>query len=61
MQIRKAEAHAIPKGKTDWNRLRSMTDEDIQRGIDSDPDSAPALSYDETKATYKPAGPRIER
>jgi hypothetical protein len=27
--------------KTDWDRLRTMTDEDIRKGILSDPDAHP--------------------
>ncbi len=61
MQVRKEDAQATPTGETDRQWLRTMTDDETQRGIDSDPASAPALSYDETKATYKPAGPRIKR
>ncbi len=61
MQHAEKRADTVPPSRTDWNRLRSMTDADIQRGIDSDPDSAPALSYEETKATYKPAPARLKR
>lgn len=46
---------------TDWERLRTMTDADVQRGIDSDPDSSPALSGEEIKARYKPAPACITR
>jgi len=31
-------------GKTDWERLRKMTDEDIRRAIADDPDAAPELT-----------------
>ena len=47
--------------KTDWNRIRNMTEQEIQRGIDSDPDSAPDASYEETKAQYKPHPPRMRQ
>ncbi|WP_173979726.1 BrnA antitoxin family protein [Magnetospirillum sp. UT-4] len=33
-------------GKTDWERLDRMTDEDIERAVAEDPDAAPIL--DET-------------
>jgi hypothetical protein len=52
---------AVPPTQTDWARLRSMTDADIQRGIDADPVSAPAASYEETKASYTPHPPRMTR
>lgn len=61
MQKTEQTRTAAPASQTDWNRLRQMTEADIQRGIDSDPDSAPALSYEEIKATYKPHPPRIKR
>jgi hypothetical protein len=38
------------ESQTDRERLRKMTDDDIQRGIDSDPEAAPDLSYEDTKA-----------
>jgi uncharacterized protein (DUF4415 family) len=31
------------KGKTDWERLRNMTDEDIEKAVAEDPDAAPIL------------------
>lgn len=31
-------------GKTDWERLRKMTDEDIRKAIADDPDAAPELT-----------------
>ena len=31
----------VPKGKTDWERLRRMTDEEIERAARSDPDAPP--------------------
>lgn len=34
---------ARSKGRTDWTRLDSVTDEDIDRAIADDPDAAPAL------------------
>lgn len=31
----------VPKGKTDWGRLRRMTDEEVERAARSDPDAPP--------------------
>ena len=31
------------RGKTDWARVKAMTDEEIETGVKSDPDSAPLL------------------
>ena len=31
------------KGRTDWKRVRSLTDEDIERAVASDPDAAPIM------------------
>jgi uncharacterized protein (DUF4415 family) len=31
------------KGKTNWDRFDKLSDADIQKGIDSDPDAAPIL------------------
>lgn len=31
------------RGKTDWARVRAMTDKEIEAGVKSDPDSAPLL------------------
>ncbi len=33
-------------GRTDWARLKALTDEDIERAIAEDPDSAPPLDAD---------------
>ncbi len=61
MRLQEEKVEAPLHGKTDWDRLHNMTDDDIQQGIDSDPDSAPAMGYEETKAAYKPAPARIGR
>lgn len=61
MQKLEKQEETFPKTSTDWDRLRKMTDEDIQRGIDNDPDSAPALTYEEVKKAYKPHPPRVRR
>lgn len=31
----------VPKGNTDWDRLRAMTEEEIDAGAASDPDNPP--------------------
>jgi uncharacterized protein (DUF4415 family) len=31
----------VPQGKTDWDRLRRMTDEDVERAALADPDAPP--------------------
>ena len=59
-KINQAQGHP-PASQTDWDYFATATDEDIQRGIDNDPDTAPALIYDETKSRYKPHPPRITR
>lgn len=32
-----------PRGRTNWKRLRAMTEEDIARAVADDPDAAPLL------------------
>jgi uncharacterized protein (DUF4415 family) len=34
------------KGKTDWQRVRALTDKEIQEAVDSDPDAAPLMTAD---------------
>src|SRR5882757_5672075 len=34
------------RGRTNWARLEALTDEDIERAIAEDPDSAPPLDAD---------------
>lgn len=34
------------QSKTDWARVDAMTDEDIRKAIEGDPDSVPALTED---------------
>jgi uncharacterized protein (DUF4415 family) len=34
------------KSRTDWKRVRDLTDEDIERAVASDPDAAPLMSKD---------------
>ncbi|MGB5092622.1 MAG: BrnA antitoxin family protein [Parvibaculum sp.] len=31
----------LPRGKTDWERLRNLSDEDIAKSIANDPDTVP--------------------
>jgi uncharacterized protein (DUF4415 family) len=33
-------------GKTDWNRLETMTDDEIEAAVRNDPDAAPILDAD---------------
>lgn len=40
--------------RTDWQRLRVTSDEDIARAVELDPDAAPILPAEELK-TYQPA------
>lgn len=46
------------KGKTDWDKVKSLTEEDIERAASSDPD-APLLTKEEL-AGFKRANPDIE-
>ena len=34
------------KSRTDWERVRAQTDEDIERAVASDPDAAPLMGKD---------------
>ena len=51
----------VPASRTDWDRLRSMTDAEIVAAAKDDPDSAPILSAEEVRRQYKPHPPRIRR
>lgn len=53
------KAELAPTG-TDWERLRSMTDEDIARAVADDPDAAPIYTAEEMKQ-FKPHPARIKR
>ena len=46
--------------QTDWDYLRTATDEDIARAVADDPDAAPLPTAEEMKL-YKPAPARIKR
>ena len=50
----------LPETQTDWQRLRSMTDEDIARAVANDPDAAPLYTAEELKR-FKPAPARNKR
>ena len=45
---------------TDWDRLKKMTDEDIERAVESDPDAAPILTAEEIRQ-FKLVPARIKR
>ena len=34
------------KDRTDWKRVRALTDEDIERAVAADPDAAPLMGTD---------------
>ena len=55
------DAHPL-KSSTNLKRLDAMTDEDIQRGIDADPDAAPILSEKmlEKAVIRKGRGPQLD-
>ena len=61
MQKIEQEQDIVPASRTDWNRLRLMTDAEIVAAARSDPDSAPILSLEEVRRQYKPHPPRIKR
>ena len=44
------------EGRTDWERLRRLTDKDIADAVASDPDAAPIL----TKEWFKQQGPKYQ-
>jgi len=39
--MRKKRTSTTSKGKTDWRRVETLTDERIRRGIEEDPDAHP--------------------
>lgn len=45
------------RGRTDWNRVRSLTDADISASVRDDPDAAPIMdqSWFATAAKHLPA------
>ena len=58
-------AHLINEARrlvtqTDWNRLRSMTDDDIARAVSEDPDAAPIPTAEELQH-YQPTPARNKR
>jgi uncharacterized protein (DUF4415 family) len=42
----RVSANSRKPGHTDWAKLDALTDEDIERAIDEDPDAAPRLDAD---------------
>jgi uncharacterized protein (DUF4415 family) len=44
--IVRVSASSRKPGRTNWERLAALTDEDIERAIAEDPDSAPPLDAD---------------
>ena len=54
-----APTQAAPT-QTDWERLRSITDEEIARAVADDPDAAP-LYLDEDLRRLKPTPARNKR
>jgi uncharacterized protein (DUF4415 family) len=48
-RITRRSATDLRKGKTDWERVRKLSDEDIDAAIKRDPDSDPA-NFDWSKA-----------
>ena len=45
-RITRRSAAQLGTGKTDWARVDSLTDHDIERAIAEDPDAAPILDED---------------
>ena len=41
--------------RTNWEKVDSLTDEDIEAAVRDDPDAAPILSEEETKEWFKTA------
>lgn len=44
------DVHKLGPGKTDWKRIRNMTDEEIEAAARSDPDWADFIDLDWSKA-----------
>lgn len=42
--IERYDSDNLPESETDWERVRSLSDEDIERAIAADPDAAPILN-----------------
>jgi len=40
-RISRNQMNDLPRGKTDWERLRNLSDEDIAKSIANDPDTVP--------------------
>lgn len=50
----------MPKGRTDWRRVRRMTEEEIEVAARSDPDAQP-LNDDELAQFHRPGAVRDAR
>ena len=57
----KQEAREPVEGKIDWSRVDAMSDEDIARAVQEDPDAAPILDDEQMRRDYKLHPPRIKR
>ncbi len=44
---------------TDWERLAAMSDEDIARAVEADPDAAPIVDAVRLRREYKPHRARL--
>ena len=47
------------KSGTDWERLKNITDKEIEEAVKNDPDAAPIETKEEIKKRYKLNPPRI--
>lgn len=47
--------------RTDWKRLKAMTDEEISKAAADDPDAPPILTKAEMKKRYRVHPPRIKK
>src|SRR5580658_1048468 len=43
-RVRIDPRHSVPEGRTDWERVRTMTDEEVTEAALSDPDAPPATA-----------------
>ncbi len=50
-----------PPGRTDWERLRKMTDDEIRRAIAEDPDAAPEWTAEDWEQATLVEGPPQRR
>lgn len=58
---RRAQAEQSARGETDWDRLRNMTEEEIEAAAASDPDNPPTdEEFWRDARTVYPDSPRYE-